>query len=62
MYFTSEKWLELLASKQWNENDDDSADVETLAVKFENNFEECLNEIAPYKLRPQKVWVLQRKA
>ena len=35
MYFTSDKWLELLASKQWNENDDDSADVETLAVKFE---------------------------
>ena len=48
--FTTEKWLEVLAAKQWKKDEFESDDVEDLALNFDKNIEECLNEIAPYKV------------
>ena len=48
--FTTEKWLEVLETKNWIPVDPESTGVDSLANKFDSNIEEGLNELAPYKL------------
>ena len=38
--FTTEKWLEVLAAKQWNKDEFESDDVEDLATNFDKNIED----------------------
>ena len=46
--FTTEKWLSILDSKQWNIEVSVTMNVDGLANIFDKNIEESLNEIAPY--------------
>ena len=50
--FTNEKWLEVLATKNWYNEDaqSESDNVDELAANFDKIIEECLNEIAPYNV------------
>ena len=48
--FTAEKWMAVLESKQWNLVNNETTGVDGLADNFDSNIEECLNELAPYKI------------
>ena len=47
--FSEAKWIDILATKDWNVCDNNSVSVEDMAVSFNKNIDEALDEIAPYE-------------
>ena len=47
--FNESKWNEILAKKVWHVENETQDSVENMAVSFNKNIEDALDEIAPYK-------------